>query len=244
MHGDRISLGRGAGGDDYDGGGAAFRLDDGGGVREHHAVVHHVVRDLHGNPGDVGASPGGGGAGAGVLVEGDETRVPEAEEPGAHVGHHLQVPGGNSGAGSAPAGGRAHGTAAEGRGPHRLPLREDVSGEGHRGSGVPGGAVGDDLRVGGRRGGLPGTAALLRVRVPAVPGDGEPGVLGGQLEEEVRVHAAVRTGLHRGELPGMRDVPGQVAVHDQRDGGDDVRAGRVRHTGADVRGAGRAGAGV
>ena len=46
----------------------------------------------------------------------------------------------------------------------------------------------------------------------------------------------------RGQLSGVRDVPRQVAVHDRRDGGDDLRPERPRDSRPDLRGDGRSGA--
>ena len=87
-------------------------------------------------------------------------------------------------------------------------------------------------------------SALLRVRVPQLPGAGQPRLFDRQFAQETRKHGALQTRFHRGQLPGVRDVPRQVAVCDRRNGGYDLRRERPRHSGADLRGDGRAGAGL
>ena len=92
VHGHRLPLGHRAAGDHHDGGGAAVRADDRGGLRELHFVVHHFVRRLHRGAGHLERVSRNRGAHARVSAQGHGARVPQAEEPGPHVGHRLPFP--------------------------------------------------------------------------------------------------------------------------------------------------------
>ena len=188
--------------------------------------------------------PRDGGEDARESLEGDPARVQEAREPGPHVGCRVPFPRRDRRAGQKTARQRRDGRTAEGRRAHRLPLRQDISEIRDRRIGIPL-CAGRHGRVVGRRvRRLSRTPPLLRIRVPQLPRAGQPRLFDRQLAQETGEHGALQARFHRGQLSGLRDVPRQVAVRHRRDGGHDLRPERPRNPGADLRGDGRAGAGL
>lgn len=86
---------------------------------------------------------------------------------------------------------RRDGPAAARSRAHRLSLREDFSESRRRRIGVPLRAGRHDRVVGRRSGRLSGAAALLRLRLPQLPGHGQSGILRSQLEKEIRIDGSV-----------------------------------------------------
>ena len=58
---------------------------------------------------------------------------------------------------------------------------------------------------------------------PQLSRTGQPRILHSQLPQETREHGSLQAGLHRLQLPGMHDVPRQVAIHHSRNGRNDIR---------------------
>ena len=188
-------------------------------------------------PGDRGEDPR-------EPLQGHGARIQKACESGPHVGRRLPLPRADRRTGQTPAGQCPDGRTAEGRGAYRLPLRQDIPQIGYRRIGISLRAGRHGRVVGRRVRGLSRTAALLRLRVPQLSGAGQPRLFDRQFAQETGEHGPLQARFHRGQLSGVRDVPRQVAVHDRRDGGDDLRPERPRDSRSDLRGDGRAGAGL